>query len=339
MMEGTFSRDMIDTNAVEFENSYAEMTMLRDAAFAETAWGDCLTLRAEEFGIQRKQAVKANGQVTVTGQSGAYIIRGSLFQTKDGLRFYTTESATIPSDGTEADIDVQAADTGVKGNVAPGTITEIPYFFPNVYSVTNYMLAQLECPGALITNYYETERGFVFSGRWYGGGLPKVEKKTGRVGWYLEEWGNRDKAKWKATEDLFMGSFEASLGPIYDSIKEKQEIVRKKQLPGVHNPYPESNNGMTAAEALKIAENSVGTKFHKYAESEDSFAFSIFRPGEVVYGPKSYIVSKSTGEVKQDPHKFFDPWPFGEWHAVTDDLRGKKNFIRRFLDKLKGSRP
>ena len=110
---------------------------------------------------------------------------------------------------------------------------------------TAYMLAQLECPGALITNYYETERGFVFSGRWYGGGLPKVEKKTGRVGWYLEEWGNRDKAKWKATENLFMGSFEASLGPIYDSIKEKQEIVRKKQLPGVHNPYPESKEHKT----------------------------------------------------------------------------------------------
>lgn len=87
-IEGSFTRDMIDTNAVEFENSYAEMAMLRDAAFAETAWGDYLTLRAEEFGIQRKQAVKANGQVTVTGQSGAYIIRGSLFQTKDGLRLF-----------------------------------------------------------------------------------------------------------------------------------------------------------------------------------------------------------------------------------------------------------
>ena len=35
-IEGSFARDMIDTNAVEFENSYAEMTMLRDAAFAET---------------------------------------------------------------------------------------------------------------------------------------------------------------------------------------------------------------------------------------------------------------------------------------------------------------
>jgi len=136
-IEGSFARDMIDTNAVEFENSYAEMAMLRDAAFAETAWGDYLTLRAEEFGIQRKKAVQANGTVTVTGQSGAYIIRGSLFQTKDGLRFYTIESATIPADGTEVEIAVQAADVGVKGNVAPGKITEIPYSIPNVYSVTN----------------------------------------------------------------------------------------------------------------------------------------------------------------------------------------------------------
>ena len=29
-IEGSFVRDMIDTNAVEFENSYAEMAMLRD---------------------------------------------------------------------------------------------------------------------------------------------------------------------------------------------------------------------------------------------------------------------------------------------------------------------
>ena len=81
-MEGTFARDLIDANAVEFESSYAEMAMLRDAAFAETSWGDYLTLRAAEFGIDRKKAVKAKGEATVTGMAGAYIIRSSLFQTK-----------------------------------------------------------------------------------------------------------------------------------------------------------------------------------------------------------------------------------------------------------------
>ncbi len=60
-MEGTFARDLIDANAVEFESSYAELAMLRDAAFAETSWGDYLTLRAAEFGVDRKKAVKAKG--------------------------------------------------------------------------------------------------------------------------------------------------------------------------------------------------------------------------------------------------------------------------------------
>ena len=125
-MEGTFARDLIDANAVEFESSYAEMAMLRDAAFAETSWGDYLTLRAAEFGVDRKKAVKAKGEVTVTGMAGAYIIRSSLFQTKDGRRFYTLESATIPADAAEVTIPVEAADAGASGNVAEGTITEIP---------------------------------------------------------------------------------------------------------------------------------------------------------------------------------------------------------------------
>lgn len=123
-MEGTFARDLIDANAVEFESSYAEMAMLRDAAFAETSWGDYLTLRAAEFGVDRKKAVKAKGEVTVTGMAGAYIIRSSLFQTKDGQRFYTLESATIPADAAEVTIPVEAADAGASGNVAEGTITE-----------------------------------------------------------------------------------------------------------------------------------------------------------------------------------------------------------------------
>ena len=95
------------------------------------------------------------------------------------------------------------------------------------------------------------------------------------------------------------------------------------------------NDTITLPEALKIAEDYTGIKYHRYAESKDSFAFSIEKPGEVLYGPKSDIVSKITGEVKLDSRSIFDPWPYGEWHEVTDDLREKKSFIRRLLDKLK----
>ena len=136
-IEGTFSRDLIDANAVEFENSYAEMAMLRDAAFAETSWGEYLTFRASEFGIDRKEAVKAKGYITVKGSSSSYIIKNSLFQTQDGVGFYTEEDATIPSGKTSVTIPIIALDAGKSGNVDSGTITEIPYSIPGVYSVEN----------------------------------------------------------------------------------------------------------------------------------------------------------------------------------------------------------
>ena len=40
--EGSFSRDVINANSVEFENAYAEMSLMMEAAFASTAWGDYL---------------------------------------------------------------------------------------------------------------------------------------------------------------------------------------------------------------------------------------------------------------------------------------------------------
>lgn len=136
-VEGMFSRDLINANAVEFENSYSEMALLKEAAFAETAWGEYLTMRAAEFGITRKRGVKAEGVVTVTGERGAYIIGHSLFQTPDGLTFYTKADATIPLSATHIDIPVEAGSEGVMGNVEAGTITEIPYSIPGVYSVIN----------------------------------------------------------------------------------------------------------------------------------------------------------------------------------------------------------
>lgn len=38
-IEGTFIGDNLAANAVEFEKSYAEMSLIVDAAFAQTSWG------------------------------------------------------------------------------------------------------------------------------------------------------------------------------------------------------------------------------------------------------------------------------------------------------------
>lgn len=74
---------------------------------------------------------------------------------------------------------------------------------------------------------------------------------------------------------------------------------------------------ITLTEALEIAQKYTGGKIRKYAESNDGYAFSIFKVGEIVYGPRSYIVSKKTGKIELDSRGIFDPWPYGKWHAIT----------------------
>lgn len=134
--EGTFSSDMIQANSLEFAKAYTEMNMLHEAAFADTSWGDYLTMRAAEFGINRKEATKAIGEVTIKGNAGAKIIKNSLFATNDDTNFYTTKDGIIGLDGT-VKIEIEAKVAGEEGNVDAGTIVKIPMSIPGVYEVTN----------------------------------------------------------------------------------------------------------------------------------------------------------------------------------------------------------
>ena len=66
-IEGTFENDMLAANSLEFAKVEVELEQAYKAAFAETSWGDYLTMIAAQFGVDRKRAGKAKGIVTVTG--------------------------------------------------------------------------------------------------------------------------------------------------------------------------------------------------------------------------------------------------------------------------------
>ena len=68
-IEGSFGRDVINATSVEFEKTYAELSLVNQAGFAQTSWGDYLENIAEEHGVFRRAAVQAIGTVTVTGTS------------------------------------------------------------------------------------------------------------------------------------------------------------------------------------------------------------------------------------------------------------------------------
>jgi uncharacterized phage protein gp47/JayE len=135
-VEGTFNKDMIAANSTEFEQAYAEMHLIVEAAFADTSWGKYLTMRAAEFGVIRKEATKAIGKLRVKGEVGASIIKGSLFTTAQDIKFYSTADSKIGSDGA-AIINIEAGIAGTVGVVEAGTIINIPMSIPNVLSCTN----------------------------------------------------------------------------------------------------------------------------------------------------------------------------------------------------------
>lgn len=131
-IEGTFENDVLVTNSIEFGKMEVELEQMYKAAFAETSWGEYLTMIAAEFGVDRKIASKATGTVTVTGTG--MVSKGSRFSTSAGNVFVTTKEADIKGSG---DIPVEASLDGADGNVAAGTIVNIPISIPGILSVTN----------------------------------------------------------------------------------------------------------------------------------------------------------------------------------------------------------
>lgn len=136
-VEGTFSFDTLAANAKEFEKAYAEMDLIVEAAFPQTSWGKYLDYLAEELaGLDRRAATSAVAVLTVTGNAGAVIPKGSIFATESGINFLSDDDTTIPSTGT-ASIKATAQTAGTGGNVAAGAISKIPVSIYGVSSVTN----------------------------------------------------------------------------------------------------------------------------------------------------------------------------------------------------------
>ena len=133
---GSFNNDMLAANSVEFEQAYAEINLMIESAFAETSWGDYLTKKASEHGVDRKKATKAVGKLKVKGEPGARIVTGSLFATESDIKFFTVDNAKIGDNGTTV-VEIKAFEEGLIGNVDANLIVNIPMSIAGVMSCTN----------------------------------------------------------------------------------------------------------------------------------------------------------------------------------------------------------
>ena len=125
--------DLLNSVAIESEKLYIRADEIEAKLDIENLSGDELTRRVFDLtGIVRRPAVKAIGEVTVTGT--ATIQPGALFSTVNNILFEATAVTIIKGTGK---VPIQAVEAGAEGNVGTGSIIKIPVSIPGITAVTN----------------------------------------------------------------------------------------------------------------------------------------------------------------------------------------------------------
>jgi len=134
---------IIDTVAtVKANTSEQSLSDVADAAFLDSASGDALTRKAEEYGVSRQPARTATGVVEFSRETEAstdYIVpTGTVVRTSDGgVEFETTETATLEEGETYVEVNVEALDGGADGNLPANKLKQMPAPPSGIEQVTN----------------------------------------------------------------------------------------------------------------------------------------------------------------------------------------------------------
>ena len=170
VIEGGFARDVINANSLEFEATYLEMHMMMEASFADTSWGEYLTRKCAEFGVDRKLATYSVGEVTFSGQKDVTIPAGTIVEIEGGNQYATDEEA-VTDDTGKAIVPITCQTIGSIGNVAENTINHIPISVIGITDVFNEEATHdgydEETDEALYDRYYKFIRTPATSGNKY----------------------------------------------------------------------------------------------------------------------------------------------------------------------------
>lgn len=141
--EGSYLWDALAPVAFEIAQMKIEAREILKRAFIQFSYGKYLDARVVDRGIVRKPAVKAVGQVLVTGTQSTVIPAGTIFSTTTDLitgtpaiEFVAIDKAVIGVDGTTL-VPIEAVMAGPDGNVPVGAINQLTKPINGVTSVTN----------------------------------------------------------------------------------------------------------------------------------------------------------------------------------------------------------
>ena len=125
----------IGTVATSIDDVWKLSESVYYSAYVDTATGESLDRVGAYIGIVRRAAVAATGEITVSGDDDTIVPIGFRVETESGIEFYVSAYGTIAAGSVT--VPVAAVVAGRAGNVAAGTITEIPIPYTGIDSVTN----------------------------------------------------------------------------------------------------------------------------------------------------------------------------------------------------------
>ena len=119
--EGSFTSNMISPLVEELAKAYINMSDILSLGFIEDSFDTYLDKRVGEFGVYRKEGVKAIGEITVEGKEGATIENGTLIKA-NGLYFTVLNDIELPGENI---LFIEANEAGYKYNLLANTEFEL----------------------------------------------------------------------------------------------------------------------------------------------------------------------------------------------------------------------
>lgn len=127
--------------ASEVQSLLAQADWVLDQSFPQTAVGQYLDYHAETRALTRLPAAKATGVLRFSAPSAAVtdyeIDAGSVAMTSGGVRFETTEKATLAKGETYVDVPASAVEAGASGNAIAGAIHLMSVYPVGIAQCTN----------------------------------------------------------------------------------------------------------------------------------------------------------------------------------------------------------
>ena len=136
-IEGSYAYDGAAAHAKNIKAVYDKLAEIFPELFPWSCTKEpYLPMHLKTFGLTRREAIKARGEVTITGKIGVILNAGIVVISRLGVKYITTETGIIGSDGTTT-VAIECQETGTVGNCGVGDIVTFEIANTDVYTVTN----------------------------------------------------------------------------------------------------------------------------------------------------------------------------------------------------------